>query len=68
MSKNMDAEVNNEVYYGIIPVFKNEKLYNGWIFLSSYLEFQLLHGVILMVTLALQWACTGCIKYLAPFL
>ena len=29
MSKNMDTEVNNEVYYGIIPVFKNEKLYNG---------------------------------------
>ena len=56
MSKNMDTEVNNEVYYGIIPVFKNEKLYNGMDILSSYQEFRLLHGVILMaVTLVLQW-------------
>lgn len=29
MSNNMDNEVNNEVYYGIIPVLKKEKLYNG---------------------------------------
>lgn len=28
-NKNMDNEVNDEVYYGIIPVLKSEKLYNG---------------------------------------
>lgn len=26
---NIENEVNNEVYYGIVPVLKDEKLYNG---------------------------------------
>lgn len=29
MSNNIENEVNNEVYYGIVPVLSKEKLYNG---------------------------------------
>lgn len=29
MSNNIENEVNDEVYYGIVPVLKEEKLYNG---------------------------------------